>query len=62
VLSSAGFHRSMRIGQANLMTPPRAPHLPVQPIRFSSEHQKFNRNILKYPYIGDPVAASHAVR
>jgi hypothetical protein len=52
----------MRIGQANLITPPRAPHLPVQPIRFSSEHQKFNRNIPKYPYIGDPVAAPYTVR
>jgi hypothetical protein len=52
----------MRIGQANIIPPPSAPHLPAKSIRFSIIPQKFNRNIPKYPYIRDPVRPPHAVR
>jgi len=52
----------MRIGQANLIAPPSAPHFPVQSIKVSSDCQIFNRNIPKYPYIRDPGKPPHAVR
>jgi hypothetical protein len=52
----------MRIGQANLIPPPSAPHLPVQSIGLSNNRQIFNRNIMKYPYIRNPVQPPYAVR
>jgi hypothetical protein len=52
----------MRISQANLIPAPSAPPFAIQSIMFSSNSQKFNRNIPKYPYIRDPVKPPHAVR